>query len=493
MINAKYIASQTIKFNLVNIFSFVIQIPVQFVIGLYIPPKDYGIMGLMSLWLLYSSLINPGMLSTAQREIPYYLGNNEIDKSIIIQNVAISSDLIYSFFTFLVIIFSSIYYDNKIIKIALLITSVNYLTNRFVVYWSSINITKQKFTLVAIGKFIGSFIPQLFILSSIFWIKIYSLLIAPIFGSIIALLYFLKKAPINFKFIVNKKEIYRQIKVGIIFSLIGIVYYGHRMADSTMIATYFSLEDLGIFAYAMGFVTFGINFLADIGRVLQPMIWEYSGKIKEKEKSFEIIKIIAIYLSLIVSFFIPFIQIIYWIIIKIFVNNYVNSIGLFFILSNLLFLTLMQIFPCIILESFIVNKQNTVTYVYSAGLIVSILLNGLIIVLGFGIIYITFVTILSHLMVMIILYRKTKMYITNDINDFKMFMIKINIPFIISLIFTFGNLFLLNSDIFYLKSIVISCLLQIIIWLLLAISVYKEYFVKDEIIIFMKKLINDMK
>jgi len=249
-ISIRNIVKQSAKFNVVNIISLLLKIPNQIIIGMFLLPEEYGIISFVTLWKLYAGLINPGMLSAAQREIPYLIGKKEGKQFIRVQNIAISSDLIYSILPFLVIFGASFFYSNKIIKIGLIITAFSFFSARFVNYWSSINFIKQNFTIVAKGRLIGSILSPISIIISIYWLGIYSVLIAPLVCTLVVGIYYFKKAPIGYFFQFDWPEVIRLIKIGFVFSLSGIIFYVYRMADRTIIASFLPLHDLGIFTFA---------------------------------------------------------------------------------------------------------------------------------------------------------------------------------------------------------------------------------------------------
>ncbi|MEE9604942.1 MAG: oligosaccharide flippase family protein, partial [Candidatus Scalindua sp.] len=355
-LSIRNIVKQSGKFNLVSVISLLIQIPNQLIIGMFLIPKEYGIISFVALWGLFAGLINPGMLSAGQREIPYLMGKKEDEQSIKVQNVAISSDLLYSILPFLVILCASFFYSNKIIKIGLILTAISFIAHRLVTCWSSINFIKQRFTVVAIGRLISAILSPIIIIGSIYWLGIYAVLIAPLISTIVMGFYYLKKAPIGYYFQFEWSEIIRLARVGFVFSLSGIIIYGYRMADRTIIASFLPLHDLGLFAFAMGFIIFGMSFLADFGRVLEPILWEHSGKIKNPEDSFNDTKRMAIYMALITAIIIPLVQVGYGVTVRLLVPRYIESIPLFLVLSNMLYLVSMATIPNIILQSVVVNK-----------------------------------------------------------------------------------------------------------------------------------------
>ena len=112
-ISIKSVVKQSAKFNIVSVVSLLIKIPNQMIIGMFLVPEEYGIISLVALWSLYAGLINPGMLSAGQREIPYLIGKKEEEQSVKVQNIAISSDLLYSILPFLVILCASFFIQTK--------------------------------------------------------------------------------------------------------------------------------------------------------------------------------------------------------------------------------------------------------------------------------------------------------------------------------------------------------------------------------------------
>jgi len=488
-ISIRNVVKQSAKFNVVSIISLLMQIPNQLIIGIFLVPEEYGIISFVALWRLYAGLINPGMMSAARREIPYLIGKKEEKQFIKVQNIAISSDLLYSILPFLAILCASFFYSNKVIKIGLILTAFSFFSDRFVNYWGTINFIKQSFTVVAIGKLIKSILSPIIIIISIQWLGIYAVLIAPLVCTLFMGIYYFKKAPIGYSFQFEWTEVVRLIKIGFIFSLSGIIFYVYRMADRTIIASFLSLHDLGIFAFAMGFVMFGINFFADFGRVLEPILWEHSGKVKNSEDSFNNTKRMAICMALVTAMIIPLVQVGYCFTVKLILPKYVESIPLFLILSNMLYLTSMATIPSIILNSVVVNKQAFVTGVYAIGAGTNIILDLFIIHVGYGVEAIAFVTVLSQGTATFVLYFLAWKYIVKQRNKLALFLRQITLPFIISVTFSVFHGFFYSSTILSSWLLgAISIFFQIIIWYFVVLLFYRDYITKDKIVSILKEL-----
>jgi len=482
------VVKQSAKFNVVSAVSLLLQIPNQLIIGMFLVPEEYGVISFVLLWKLYGGLVNPGMLSASQREIPYLMGKNEKERLLRVQNISISSDLVYSILPFLVILCASLFYSNQLIRVGLILTAISFLSERFVNYWVTINFIKQNFTVVAVGKLIRSILSPVIIIISIYWLGIYAVLIAPLVCIIFMGIYYLRKGPIGYHFQFEWTEVIRLIKIGFIFSLSGVIFYIYRMSDRTIIAAFLSLHDLGLFAFAMGFIMFGMSFLGDFGRVLEPILWEHSGKIKNPEDSFSDTKRMAVYMSLITAIIIPLVQVGYDVVVKLLVQKYIESIPLFFILSNMLYLASISTFPNIILNSLVVNKQAFVTGIYAIGVGINIVLDLLVIHLGYGIRGIAFVTIVSQGLVTFVSYFIARKYMIRQKKGFSLFLVQITFPFMISVLFSVFHGFLsattLNSWLFC----IISMGSQIFIWSVVIAVPYRNYFHRDKVINFAKEL-----
>ena len=487
-INIRNIVKQSAKFNVISIVSLLIQIPNQLIIGMFLVPSEYGIISFVALWSLYAGLINPGMLSAGQREIPYLMGQKKEEQSIKVQNVAISSYLLYNILPFIVILCASFFYSNKMIKIGLILTAISFIANRFVTCWSSINFIKQRFTIVAIGRLIGALLTPIVIIGSIIWLGIYAVLIAPLISAVFIGIYYLTRGPIGYRFEFEWTEVIRLIKIGFIFSLSGAIFYVYRMADRTIIASFLSLRDLGLFTFAMGFIMFGMNFFADFGRVLEPILWEHSGKVKNPENSFVNTKRMAIYMALVTAMIIPLVQVGYNIAVKLIVPNYMESIPLFLILSNMLYLGSMGTIPSVILNSVVVNKQAINAGVYGIGVGINIVLDLCMIYVGYGIEAIAFVTIVSQSIITVASYFLAQKYMVTQPREFARFMISISAPFLISILLSIFHGFLVSTTLSPWLFSLVSLAIQLMIWSIILNLFYQDYFPRDKVFGFVKEL-----
>jgi O-antigen/teichoic acid export membrane protein len=195
------------------------------------------------------------------------------------------------------------------------------------------------------------------------WLGVYALLTGPLAANGILWVYYLKRGQINYRFSFDRHETMRLMKFGIILQLSALVFWGFRLADRTVIASMLSREQLGLYTYAVAFITFGLALPTDFGNVLQPILWREAGKVNSIARGFADTKRVAVYVALGTSILIPVAQLVYFLLMNLITVKYVGSIAIFNVLSYNLYLAAIVVIPNLILTSSIVNKQNAL-YVY---------------------------------------------------------------------------------------------------------------------------------
>jgi len=194
-------------------------------------------------------------------------------------------------------------------------------------------------------------------------------------------------------------------------------------------------------------------------------------------------------MALVTAMIIPLVQVGYNLTVKLILPKYIESISLFFILSNMLYLTSMATVPNIILNSVVVNKQVFVTSINAIGTGINIILDLFIIYVGYGIEAIALVTVVSQGVATFVLYFIARKYIIKQRDKFTLFLRQIILPFIISVIFSVFHGFFYSSTIlssWFLS--IISIFFQIIIWTFVILFFYGDYITKDKIVGIVKEL-----
>jgi O-antigen/teichoic acid export membrane protein len=448
-------------------------------------PEEYGVIGFVGLWGMYAGLINPGMDSAALREVPYLLGKGEEEKALHIQNVAITSKFIYNFLPFIVTVSASLFYFDGLIRICLILTAIGYIISSNTCYWTQFNHVRQRFNKVATGNLITRIIGPLVTLSLIFWLKIYAVLIAPIIGALFAFIYYKRKAGIDAHFEFDRGELARLIKIGLPLALLTLIYWGYRMADRTMVAGFLPLREMGLYTFAIGMVTVALMFFEDFGRVLQPVLWSSLGQARNHIEGFKPLCRIAVYMSIAAAVSIGICQIGFYLLVHRLTTNYIESIPVFNVLTFNIFLMSMGIVPSLVLNSSVVNKQTLNTKIWSIGLVLNIILDYVVIVNGFGIVGVSWVTVGTQGLITLILLFTIRQYMFSDseAKEFRTFMCSILLPLFVSffIYLTSIKFFVGQIQNIYLYgfcSLIFFCA----VWLVVLRIFYRDYFPKEDVV-----------
>lgn len=298
-------------------------------------PEEYGVYGFLGLWIMYAALIRPGLTISGYREIPVLLGKGEENEALRIQNIAVTSDMVYSVLPFVVILGASLFFSEPILKIGLIITAISYGATQLVNYWVGINFLRQNFNIVAKGRLIAAIVSPLVIVASVHWLRVYALLIVPIFIAIILWVYYWKRGPINFRFTLDWKETVRLVKIGVVLQTGALALWGFRLADRTIIASTLSLEQLGLYTFAIGFIIRLLMIPTDFTNVLQPILYKELGRAPSVFEGFKDTKRVAVYLALGAAMLIPVSQLGFYLVVSLLTTKYINSIPIFIVSANL--------------------------------------------------------------------------------------------------------------------------------------------------------------
>ena len=469
------IARNSLKFTAVKTLAALAGLGVTLYAATILLPEEYGTYGLLILWLTYVSLVTPGTSIAASREIPILLGKGQHEEARKVQNISLSAELVFTIVPTAAIVAAALSYSEPVMRWGLLIIAVCFVAMRLSGLWANMVFIRERFNMVAMVSIITAVVAPVVVLITLPQLKVYAMVLGPPVAFIISMVYYFAKGGIGFRFTLDRREIVRLTKVGIVLQGLTVVMMAFHMADRTIIASTLSLEQLGLYVFATGFLTYGLSFFDDFARVLQPILWRHAGTAESVYKGFQDTRRIAVYLALGTGIVIPLAQLAFTLIATLLTNKYIDSIPIFDVLSYNLFLMAIAIVPSLILNSSLVNKQNLALIFYAAGLAVSIGLDILVVRLGYGVIGIAWVTIGSQGVVTLVLYYLIKNYVFDQAAEFRKFAAMVVIPLIASLPFSFIHAYLRTTSMNIWALAGISLAAQAIVWTPIIFLFYREY------------------
>ena len=432
-INIKSILKDSLFFNLIGIITKVLMALIMIYSAKILGAKDYGIYGIILLWIQYVALIKPGLVSQVTREIAV-LQTKEKD-FLKKQNVAISGELIFMIIPFLILIFSSLFYEDIIIKTSLILLSIVMTLTRVNEIWGAINIVKKKFKNVAYARFIAGVVGPLIIFLFIEKIGVYSLVIYSGIAALSSFIYYALYSPLSFKFVLNKDLLWGFIKDGFILQLLVISFWGFRLSDRTLISYYFSLEDLGIYTFAANLALFLKNFIGEFHTVLQPIAW---GEISKNHKNtYSSLLKTTYFIALTSLVFIPISQFIFYLITSLYLTQYIDATSVFNFLSFSTYFIAIGGTVGIILNSNTIKRYKLSLWYSCIGIFLNLIFDYLLIINGFGIIHIAIVTLIVQAFISLIQFIHIRKYFFKSKKQLCLFYFNILFSFLILVLFQF--------------------------------------------------------
>ena len=482
------IARDSIKFTSAKAIGALAGLGLTLYAGTLLSPEEYGTYGLLSLWLTYVILAAPGIYNAASREMPVLLGQAREKDALRVQNISVSTELLYTIVPTAVVIGVSFFYSDALMRTGLIIIALGYAATRISGMWASMNFVRERFNKVAVGNLIAAIVAPAVSLASLHWLKVYALVIGPLVAFIVVMIYYMTRGSIGFRFTLDRREIIRLARIGIVLQGLAIVLMAFRVVDRTIVASALPLEQLGLYVFATGFLVYALSLFEDFTRVLQPVLWRHAGTAESISKGFKDTRRIAVYLALGTAVTIPLAQLVFILIAALLTKQYVDSIPIFNVLSYSLYLSAIAMIPTLILNSSLVNRQRLTLLFYAVGLAVSIGLDILVVRLGYGVIGIAWVTIGTQGLVALVLYCLIRRYVFDTAAEFRKFAVIIIMPFLASLIFYFIHVYLYPVIAGLWVFAGISLAAQIAVWAFVIGVFYRDYVSATEFRLVIKEI-----
>lgn len=355
----------------------------------FLTPEMYGFLNIINQISSFAKYGDIGFTSVVEREYNYEIQKNK-DKAQKVKNIAYSAEIILSIILFvLIFIVAFLYKDNFIVFIGIISSAFILLFTKIMrLYKTNLRIEKNFKSFAKFNTFQG-IIFNLSIIALIPFIGIYAPLIIGVVVNSFVLYIFYKKVNLNFKFIIEKKELLRQLKIGIALGGLTFLYGSSIFIERYLIATNFGLKEVGYFAFSMFIIMFMQHFIYDMVRPYIPRVKEEIAKgnygILKKYSLYPTIKLVIgiIFLVIFLEWLIP-------ILVFKFFSQYIEALGIIQITLLLLIPISISAFSGYLLYSPGIDRiqEAYISYIIYIGII---LFFGLIYNLNFKNLIIVFV------------------------------------------------------------------------------------------------------
>lgn len=294
------------------------QILKSFVVARFLGPEVYGILKSVEIIQMLNKFGNLGFRATVIRDGIPYVTNNQKLKLKKLKNNAFSGETILSVFLVFLGFISSLFFDNQLIKISIILASIGLFTTKmFGIIQTELTLNKN-FGYLSKIILINGVLNSIFIIITVPFFNIYSVLTVPIFSSLIVIFYALPKMGIFFKFEFDKNEFKNIFKVSLPLTASTLSFGLFKYTERILIISLFSLTIVGFFGFAETITNIFITlFIGTVMKVRGLRVFELLSQNKYYEANKLIIKetsfliglslIILVILSVALNILIPII------------------------------------------------------------------------------------------------------------------------------------------------------------------------------------------
>jgi O-antigen/teichoic acid export membrane protein len=387
------------KLSGASIAAVLVLFPVNIVVARVLGPNLLGVFGLVTLWQFYASLIRPAVFGAAYREMPGLLGEGRVDEAVRLQNIGITVESAYVIACALVMVLAGAT-QYTLLRNSLWVAAAAFLLMQLQYYVFSVHWAHRRFNVIAAGKLVGTLTQAGFMLSAVWLLGIYALILAPgvaaLTSSIASRVW---TGPIGFRPRLEWAEAWRLIGIGLPLALGTIFYWGFRSVDRTIVAAGLPILALGYFTFVMQFVNMGISLVSDFGNVVQPALWAKLGQVADPRGLGRELRRLSIVVLATTCVGIGLTQAMFGAFVHWFVPAFAGSVATFEVLVVLLACATAGIIPSHLLNSSVLNRQNLATAIYGAGIPINVALGVLAVHLGWGLIGVAWASVIAQSLV----------------------------------------------------------------------------------------------
>ena len=227
---------------------------------------DFGLIDIINQLINLSKYADIGLLNNIQREYNVLALDNK-QKANKNKDASFGMDIIITICISIFLISVALLFDYSAkIRWGILFGSLAFLSLKGLkIIRVDLTVNKQ-FNQLAKLKLVNEIVLNTLILSSVYFIGIYAPIILKPIVLMVLFIFWWNKFQITYTFSFSKKELKKQIKYGVFFSFISLLFGGWIFFERFLITHYFTLNQLGIYAACIFIIKIGKSLLDELFR-----------------------------------------------------------------------------------------------------------------------------------------------------------------------------------------------------------------------------------
>jgi len=402
-----------------------------YVTAWFLGPHAFGVLSILGMINTYASFMHIGLTDAARRELPYLIARNDTEGTQKVRDNAFSVHILTAILVAGAVWAASYWFADLTIRWAIRITALTIFLSRIRNLYSLLAYVYSKFGAIARCNALGAVISFIFVVCTIYWLKIFSVILVLLIAEIWIIFYLKRSVNLNFRFSVSWPEVWHLARIGVWLVLSTVSYYIFNLTDRTMVAGLLGVEAVGYYALAFFFFNILHQFVGTGVSVIQPQLYRRLGEV-------ESVKEVKNYItkpSLLSAFVCSFLAGMIWIcspwFIELFLPKFAPSVQSMQILVVSLFFVAVSKMPQQLLPAPRVNRQKQMVVAYFVGIVINMGLNLFFIKkLGFGIEGAAWATLIANGFVCVFLFILAHRFYWKNVSEAVPFYLELVIPIV---------------------------------------------------------------
>ncbi len=277
----------------------IIQLLIGFVIARFIPPEDLGLWTTLNIGVTYVSLLQAGLISGLNRELPFSYGRgNTIEAKKLastVQSITLVTSIIILLAGSLCLLFYQ--FENVKIKYGVIAITIHIVSLFFQNYFTSTYRSNNSFISLSKIQVINAIVNLLSVVL-IIYLAYYGLIIKSVIVSVLFTIHLFIARPIKVRFKIDKSSLIKILKTGLPIWGLSYVESFASTFDKILLLKYSDLSSVGLYSFAYYGYSLFLVLSVTIAKYISPRMSYKYGQNSDKKLLWVYFKKVTLFMSI---------------------------------------------------------------------------------------------------------------------------------------------------------------------------------------------------
>jgi O-antigen/teichoic acid export membrane protein len=246
-----------------------------FVSASILGPNDYGLLKIIN---LIPTLVTSGSFDfdiVAQREVLHLRGTGASpEQEQHVKSVAFTADLIWVGVIALIVVAFSFSYERPEVRYGMWLAAISLVLAQITRLYYIVAGIDKRFSLVAFISMLGGFTQSVFVLTTVYWLRIYGLLLAKILADLVNIFSYRRFIQLGARPSFDRQELFRQLRIGLPFAVSALGYGLYEWIERLQVLNLYGAEQLGVYMLSVTVFDAGLMFNHTVAQATNNHLYE---------------------------------------------------------------------------------------------------------------------------------------------------------------------------------------------------------------------------